>query len=418
MNASNIEYFEEKIKIYLENHVYKYSEVFVIEVEEVLVTNQRLNMEGSNNTLLLVTIEVTASISLNSPETFDFEVFLEDFFEEPNHQKGLRAILENDMSFSGGMFIKKVEISSSKNASVPKASASNKIVTGAVLGTVALIVACGLIWMWIQTRHRILNFRSIRDRKLNNQSTDSKSYDSNDRSAAISYGDASGRILVTDSSSSSDDINQNNQSHPTELNDEETSISNSRLMYIPTLIATESNIEVPDTPVTAFAINGFRTPRNDNEMLLSTGEKSNQDELLAERKKKNLLPPSILWKSPFHRESKPKYKVDNDVENEFEASSSMFGAGVVAGENNVGFFGGRKKETKVKESNRASTIQSPPPPTEIGGPNPPPYAKSSIANDYGVVDIVDEIAYLYSTNNDPDNIGEVIHLDRSSNDGV
>jgi hypothetical protein len=396
MNASNIEYFEEETKIYLQNNFYRSPEVFKIDVEEVLVTNQRLNMEGSNNMLLVVTIEMTASIVLNSPETFDFEVFLEDFFEEPIHQKGLRAILENDMSFSGGMFIKKVGISSSKNASLPKAPTGNNIVTGAILGIVALIVGCGLIWMWIQTRHRI----SIRERKLNNQSTDSKSYDSSNISAAISHGDASGRIVVTDSSSRSDDIKQNNQSYPTELNDEEISISNSHLMYIPTLIATESNIEVPDTPVTAFAINGFRT--HDNEMLLSTGEKSNRYELPTGRKRKNLLPPNILWKSPFHRESKPSYKAGKDVENGFEASSSMFGAGVVAGENNIGFFGGRKKKTTVKESNHSSTIKSPPPPTEIGGPNPPPFLKSTITNDYGVVDIVDEIGYLHSTNNDPD----------------
>ena len=398
MNASNKEYFEEETKTYLQNNVYRSPEVLKIDVEEVLVTHQRLNMEGSNITLLVVTIEVTASIVLNSPEIFSFEVFLGDFFEEPIHQKGLRAALENDISFSGGMLIKKVEISSSKNASLLKTPAGNNIVTGAVLGIVALIVGCGLIWMWIQKRHRILNFRSIRERKLNYQSTDSN--DSSDGSAAISYGDVSERIVVTDSSSRSDDINQNNQSYPTELNDEEISISNSHPMYIPTtLIATESNIEVPDTPVTAFATSGFRT--HDNEMLLSTGEKSNRYELPNERKKKNLLPPNILRKLPFHRESKPSYKAGKDVENEFEASSSMFGAGVVAGENNVGFFGGRKKKVKVKDSNHSGTIKSTPPPTEIGGPNPPPFAKSTITNDYGVVDIVDEIG-MHSTNNDPD----------------
>mmetsp|Transcript_26088 Transcript_26088/g.71554 ORF Transcript_26088/g.71554 Transcript_26088/m.71554 type:complete len:643 (-) Transcript_26088:1056-2984(-) len=500
MDKSDVEYFETKTMLYLQNEIGEIPGVFKVEVENILVTNQTLivveNIDSfitedpylrrrqseQSRTDLMVIIDVALSIVFARSGTPELDVYFEEFFQTPEKQEALRASLEQEVSFAEGIFIQTETISSS--AYIKKRS-NGTAVTGAILAALALIVGSGLVWMWIQTR-RSTDCAPFDSRKLYNVGTISKSFDSDEQTTVVI--EKSKRLFK---------INTYNESHPTENHDngneidERSSSSSSQLMYIPAIMPTLSNIEVPDTPGTAFAPNGLGTPANANGFatpanadgfatpasvnglatpssthglvtpasVMSRGGGSDSitiggisklvvptakpeiapAQILKDinsstsRRQKIPLPPNILGsiKSPFRR--------DNKHDDDFN-SSSMFGAGVVAGENNVGASDSRKKKTTK------NGVPSHLPPTEIGGPVTPTFSadgtgassngkfsafpyegkknnarsrkprhlppvvigrppdkvtsdkKATKNNDHGVVDIVDEIAYLYSTN--------------------
>ena len=269
MSLPNVKYFEKQTTLYLRSQIQQAPGVFKIEVENVLVTDQNfvVHNDGGNfivdpflrkrrqleasQTHLDVTIDVVVSVVLNRSENLKLDVFFEDFFETPEHENELRSILEQEKSFTQGIFIKGAISSSS--ASVKKPS-NGTAVTGTVLGVLALIVGSGLIWMWIQTR-RIAVLQSNNSGKIENIGTISKSFESDDKRVAISGAGYTREIDDGDA-----------QGLKTTRNDESchNENKNEKFEYIPTLMHTECNIEVPDTPVTAFAVNGFATPASVN----------------------------------------------------------------------------------------------------------------------------------------------------------
>jgi len=499
MNLSEVKFFEKETTLYLQSEIERVPGVFKIEVENILVTNQtfvvvesddtfiskdeflRRRQLEQNQTDLIIIIDLVVSAIFYRSESADLDAFFEDFFKIPNNQNEFRAILEEKSSFAEGIFINSRIISS--DASVKKGS-NGTAVTATVLALVALVVGSGLLWMWIQAR-RTVDSQSSEPRKLDNLGTISKSYDSDDKSAEIP--DKSKLFKINTSNGNDDNDNY-----------ERSSESSSQLMYIPTIMPTESNIDVPDTPGTAFGVNGFGTPANSNGFATPAyangfatpsstngfatpasangigtpasasgfptpasarsrggGNDSHKiggiSKLLApptrlktpvsssqilkdissstSRKQKMPLPPNILGsiKSPFRRKQK-------NGDDDYYDRSSMFGAGVVAGVNNVSASDCKRKRTPKLDNNYSralggsrdlppieiggpgitavvkstvvdakgnrknksrSSKSRPPPPMVIGGP---PDKYSTTNNDYGGVDIVDEIAYLYSTN--------------------
>eukprot|EP00536_Pseudo-nitzschia_multiseries_P001551 jgi/Psemu1/283106/fgenesh1_pg.19_\ len=465
MDTSDVRYFEKKTASYVQNEIGQIPGVFRINVENILVTNQTLVVVENKDSFvaedpylrkrsqpeqseadLIIIIDVVVSVVFDESGTAELDVFFQDFFDSPDKREELRATLEQENSFAKGIFIKTEVISS--DALIKKGS-NGTAITGAILAVVALVVGSGLVWMWIQTR-RISDRPSFDIRKVCNIGTFSKSFGSDEQTTVVI--EKSKRLFK---------INTNNESYPPERPnnvieiDERSSTSSSQLMYIPAIMSTESNIEVPDTPGTAFAQNGFDTPSNANGFatpanatgfatpasvngmrssasvngLVTPGSVMSRggcidsmtiggiskfmkpelapSEILKDigsatpRKQKIPLPPNILGslKSPFRREKK------NDDDDEDYTSSSMFGAGVVAGENNAPASIRRRNKRTAKNG-----VSSDLPPTEIGGPDspseeatgPPDKASSEEEsthknNDFGAVDIVDEIAYLYNT---------------------
>ena len=228
------------------------------------------------------------------------------------------------------------------------------------------------------------------------------------------------------------------------------------LMFVPTLLPTESNIEIPDTPgstvpfsgfetpsSTAGFMNGFATPKSTRSGNFATSKLLGQTPDSEESKAKLPvmpkipLPPKVLGppKSPYRRETKGR----GQIESHDNGSSMYSGVGVVAGKNN------RDESDKNNLTQAEMILQDLP--MEIGGPsstapkpaaklprpkvviptqedivfrppsgrkgsryaysprlNPHPRKKKgesttrSTEKDHSVVDIVDQIAYLYSSN--------------------
>jgi hypothetical protein len=539
MGPQNTRYFEKETTLYLRNQVEEAPGVTKIEVENVIVRDQKLvvqniiaELSGDDpflrkrrhleeiQTNLVVTMDVVVSVLLDRDENLQLNVFFDEFLERPEHRNELQFKFEEEQFFAREIFMKGAI--SSSNASVKKASNSTAV-TGIVIAVVALIVGSGLLWMWMQSR-RVSNLQ-YDSGKIENLGTISRSFESDDRKASrsnvdrrmeIDYGDAQ------DQSSHGEFIDKDN-----EKNDRRSSLKS--LMYIPTLMDTGSNIEVPDTPGTAAAVNGFATPASamangfangfatpssamasgfatpssamanglatpasangfptpSSKMSIKTrdfptnpiskllGQTSpshtfSSEQILKDmastkpRKLKIPLPPKSLGplKSPFRRQVKTIDKIGNEGDNEYDISS-MSGVGVVAGKNNVfdsNIFISNdraKKGTKDAVRNaRTQKVSRDIPPLEIGRPKakpfeakptsvpveedlasrtsrtsrshtsrrkkrhstasrpyPPPMigatdisvAKSTkTTKDHGVVDIVDEIAYLYSTNSEPE----------------
>lgn len=160
--------------------------------------------------------------------------------------------------------------------------------------------------------------------------------------------------------------------------------------YTPALMTTESNIEVPETPQTAF----FATPAGGGtksvhsfggaslletpKLRPRTKDETGPTSTSFDTKRKVLLP--RLWKAPFRRE------VHNDFDEE-EAGGDDDGSEVVA------FTPPSGRRAHEKRADR----YAPHPPIEIGGPENIPSLVPSNAAKEDSVGIVDEVAYLYST---------------------
>ncbi len=483
MGPRGIEIFERDSTLYLQNHVREAPGVFMIRVENVVVQKQEFvtfevvepevvvpevvtNQTGNNTigndpffrrqrrlesqTDLIITVDVVVSVNLNRSEDLELNDFFEEFFDTPDHQNELRTMVKLEEKQFAPELYAKGDNASLKNVPVKKSSYRGAV-AGAVLGILALIVGSGLIWMWVQTRKEPSN-----NGKLENVGTISKSFESEDRRESVTKSLFKREIEYADSNEQSDSssVNQNGRSRRKS--------SLTPLMYVPALMPTESNIEVPDTPGTNFAVNGFATPasasgfatpvnasgfmtpsstrsRGNATLPKLLGETSPDDEISRVETPKSMkripLPPKSFGhlKSPFSRR-------DSDVS----------GLGVVAGKNNIRPFenrrmneteaemilrdlpmeiGGPSTATKQEEivfrpatgpkptvilveddlmsrkttSSRRKKKQPPRPwpPQTSSSNNTVASSKSRRKKDHSVVDIVDEIAYLYSTN-DPE----------------
>jgi len=491
MSTIGIAYFERSSTAYLQTNIDQAPGVFKIEVENVivqkqeLVTHQKVNNTLQNDPLLrrrleaqtdlVITVDVVVSVVLNRSEDLKLNNFFEEFFQMPDHKSELRDMVKLEEKVAQELFIKGDVASSNESAKdqPKKKSSKNGAVAGSVLGILALIVGSGLIYMWVQTRRK-----PNTSGKLENLGTISKSFESEDRAISVPQSLFKREIEYTDS-------NDHSENSVTESGYRRKS-SLTPLMFIPALIPTESNIEVPDTPGTNFAVNGFATPASASgfatpvnasgfmtpsstrsrgagsvKLRKLLGDASPDDSVSPVHKpketpksiKKIPLPPKLLspLKSPFRREPKAESQ-------EFD-TFSVSRVGVVAGKNNI-----RPSEKRKKKETEAEMILRDLP-MEIGGPStapkptvipveddivfrpssgprptvipveddlisrkttssrkkkkkpprpwPPPKMESSSntvvtsasklrrKKDYSVVDIVDEIAYLYSAN-DPE----------------
>ena len=171
----------------------------------------------------------------------------------------------------------------------------------------------------------------------------------------------------------------------------------SHLMYTPALMPTESNIEVPETPVTAFTrgrVTPLFTPTEGSQFSADDGGvgleailHSNTDITPVPVKRRNLVP--HLFKSPFRREAQTgRNNNDDDTESDDLLVSSYSGAGVVAGRHN--------NERGATDGDKSTIDGSLPPISYIGGPATIPSIVDSAVSKEPTVEIVNEIAYMYS----------------------
>ena len=477
MDPLHLKYFEKEMTFYLREQIQEAPGAFKFHVENVLVTDQILVVQNEDSnfsrgpvlrrrrrleemqTNLVITIDVVVSVLFNTSENLKLMALFEEFFNSNKHQTQLRDLLEHDEFFGQGIVTK--EEFSSSDAFVKK-EVNGTAITGTILGLLALVVGSGILWMWIQARRGVSSEPKV-TAKIQNFNTISRSFES----------DNSTKREIDENYSQRSKSTRNSQ----ECHVETDSLSNSQLMYIPTLMPTLSNIEVPDTPVTAFAVNGFTTPASANGFMTPASTRSNKPtaalpKLLGEsiqtqngpsekelkdasssnsRKQKLPLPPKLLspFKSPFLREMKAGDTVEKDDGQDFDAFS-ISGVGLVAGENNVGRYKEKeKKATTIEAYFHAPKPSRDLPPSEIGGPRSThfdanttvvpveekvvsrtfatqrdkkknsgsrhhhpvmiggPYGaslnlpKAKKTEDPGFIDVVDEIAYLYSTHDEP-----------------
>ena len=515
MSEQNIQLLETQTTSYLQSHVDEAPGAFSIEVDSAIVTDQNFlkyeiseSIAGNDTQIdLIITIDVVVSVIVNRSESLMLNEFFEEFFEMTVHKNALRDMMERDVSFAYGIFTKITEsptqsptkspidsstessiessVDSSKSKKKEKKPPNRTAIIFSILTVIAVFVGSWLLWMWYQARQddesadlkSIFNFfpklwmwyqarqdDESEDLKLESAGTDSKSYDSDDRRLSISNFFPKRDIESADSNEQSENsVNEDGKERKSNL---------TPLMYVPTLMPTESNIEVPDTPGTNLAVSGFATPsccatpssvagfmnafvtpkstKSGNFASFGSskllGQTPDSEESKVSKAKANTpttsnpikkipLPPKSLAppKSPYRRETKDQ---DN--------GSSMFsGVGVVAGKNNI-YDSGKKKVTQAEmilqdlpmEIGGPSVEQKPKaklprpkvaiptqeeivvfrPPSGRKGtrygysprPNPHPRRKSGGGSakpstrpkekDHSVVDVVDEIAYLYSSN--------------------
>lgn len=287
MDDKDIVYVEEEIKLHLQRHLSVTPEGLMegtFSVEAVTVTNQelqdtskgrhQLRRQLQNQKELHLTLQVVAVAVLEQNSDFDLQVFLELYFD---NEQNLLALLKSlgelhaDVDFEG-------EVDGRIEPTAVQSSISNKApaVAGSVFGMAVLLVGAAMVSMMYQKRKR----RRDRDKDLPNVSTldsedtqpnmfvvDSQTFETKsilDRSVPREIGPKS----------SGDDKRRaqeqqvspgNNSIDSAATNENENSQSKlfvpwtvpEHLMYTPALIETESNIEVPDTPVTGFT--GFGT---------------------------------------------------------------------------------------------------------------------------------------------------------------
>jgi len=460
MSSQNIQYFEKETTLYLRNQIQQAPGVFRIEVENVLVKDQNLVVQYNGNSLsenepklhdpflrrrrrleesqtnLIITIDVVVSVVLNRSENLKLNEFFNEFFEMPEHESDLRGILEQEKSFFQELFIKgaipsskvtsKASSKDPSKASVKKASNGTAVI-GTVMGVVAMIVGSGLLWLWMKTRQTGVR-QSNDSGEIKNVGTISRSFESDDRRGAIA---SAGRTKEKDSGTKGFKKTRNDQFVDTDYIDneyEKDDQSSSQLMYIRTIIRTESNIEVPDTPQTAFAVNGFATPASVNGFMsvpgtpqtafavngFATPASANGFMTPASTRSKSIIANSPVVLPKLLRDVSPDHKVISaiilkDIDSSTKQKLSLppkilsslkspFRRGPGVEENLAPRPHSRRHDKKHSRAPR------PGPPMVIGGP---PHTGRSVVNstktkDDGVIDIVDEIAYLYSTNSQPD----------------
>jgi hypothetical protein len=464
MNTTNIELFEEETKLYLQQKVHQAVGVWTIEVQSITVTDQSvigsrraLDITSNTNLLrraeqqesksLLITFQAVASAILDRSENFDLTLFLEILFENTDNVLELRATLEQEESYSQAVLIEQPESDDTVGA------AKGPTITGALFGVSMSMVGSALLYLWIKKRRvNRDSFGEDPNAALKDPRTFSRSYDSQDEASATStprafvvqsrtfetfqnpyYGPFTFRI---------DDDDEERVQSPSAI---ETSIvvrggHNDDLRYEPALIRTESNIEVPETPVTAFTLNRttFSTQGDSRyedgdsaiekyigiQKLPPTEDENSVGSVLgtypatsrwavgnpipahnaASNQKRKRFP--NVFKSPFRR---VKADIDGNDDNykgedhECDEVTSESGEILIAGRsltkhNNRNIISNLVRDEKNDDNaDPLGNDLSAPVPTTIGGPDSvPSLLVQSTMSRSNSVRIVDEIAYLYS----------------------
>ena len=374
------------------------------------------------------------------------------FFENHDNLLALRRTLEEEESFSSDIFWQHHSLDGTTDRSMTGSAA------GAFFGvTVSFAGLAGIMMLWMRRRRRRTTLSGDDEKAPDelHQMTFSHSYDTDDclpdsslpkrfvvdsktfETRALSKDSREKRKLSAgskgskenDSDDESDAVDPESLSAPAESVG--SVIAPPHLMYTPALMTTESNIEIPETPVTAFtgAKSTLATPHNGNESrsaeydfdansILDTSAKvpSMPSKSLSRSEKavcappedahKRLNPLSHLahmpqaWKSPFRRETAPKESNEDDD----SVGDSETGSDVVvppfAAESSIMT---NKKSSDAKQKKRRKRRAQPEdetfiPPNEIGGPDTvPSLCQSQVSKDDTAVRIVNEVAYLYST---------------------
>jgi hypothetical protein len=359
---------------------------------------------------------VVASVPLDgSDEHLDLKEFLEVFFANHDNLQGLQQRLESEDVFAQEIFWK-------TNVSTENSSQNHSIrgsVVGTFFGVAISLLGFGAIWVWSRRRRQRFCTDGKQPDQLN-QFSYTNSYDTDDclYPTGVNVFPSTKRVTVDSKSfetreipalcrETREDRQKLDESHrkdddefsndDKEQNDiEESMISRlepPHLTYTPALMTTESNIEVPETPQTAF----FGTPAGGGtKSIHSFGGTSILDipklppraknktcstSISHDTKRKILLPQ--LWKTPFRRDA----QIDMDDE---EVDGDDDDSDVVA------FTPPRRRRSNDIRAER----YAPHPPVEIGGPENIPSLVPSKAAEEDSVDIVDEVAYLYSTTED------------------
>ncbi|KAL3924293.1 MAG: hypothetical protein SGILL_001134 [Bacillariaceae sp.] len=472
MEASHIEFFQEETKLFLQRNVHQAPGVFDIEVQAVTVTSQKLvgarrlgaestNLQSrhlqqqktvQNPQALVVNMQVVALALLDPSEHFDLNIFLDIFFENYDNLYTLRLTLEQEESFSNDIFWQEHSLEGSGNRSMAGS------IAGAFFGVaVSFIGFSGIMMWWIRKRRTIRSEEDEKEPDELHQMTFSHSYDTDD---CLPEDTSPPKQFVVDSktleaktlsSNCKDQKQQHKQQQQqqqqqqqvvvevmVESEDEDSmedveaqsekgaslasAIQPPHLMYTPALMTTESNIEVPDTPVTAFTAQGarstFTTPLGagmsksgndfDAKPILDASSKTpplpstsmSQSEKAvcappeAETKRKHLLP--HVWKSPFRRDV-PKYDVDDDSVCDSDTGSDVVVPPVPGGGFPPRQRNDNKHKKKTKRQSKGKDSTSFQPPSLIGGPETVPSLVNSMVSKEDTVGIVDEVTYLYST---------------------
>lgn len=458
MDKRNIELFEEETKLYLQRKVHHAVGVWEMEVQSITVTGQSvvgsrraLDMKNNANLLrraeqhepksLLITFQAVAAAILDRSENFDLTLFLEIFFENADNVLELRTALQQVDSYAQAVFIQEPESDDNVGA------AKGPTITGVIFGVSMSMVGSALIWMWMKKRRSKRNgLGEEPNSELKDPTTFSKSYDSQ-------YDDPSTSPLAFVVESKTFETFHNPYNGPfTFRNDDEderpqsppsieTSIvlrgGQGHLMYEPALIRTESNIEVPETPVTAFTMNkntftpqgetGYedgdtaietcigvqRVPPTEDENSVGSviGSYSTTSRRIvgsavkgrneASHQKRARFP--IVFKSPFRRVKAENSDGDNNHDDhECNEVSSESGGIMAAGRALIN----HKNTIIVSNTIRNENDENAAPPRNtpsiaipiaIGGPDFLPSLVQSTVSRGDSVGIVDEVAYLYST---------------------
>ncbi|KAG7366622.1 outer membrane adhesin like protein [Nitzschia inconspicua] len=438
MDASHIDYFEDVTERYLHQNIHHNTTILDFQIQAVTVTDQklvgarrrlkRINLQQEDQPqALVVTTQVVASVLVDrhSVERFDLKMFLEEFFENHEKLQGLRQALERQDDFAQDIFWSPATLSTT-NRSVAGS------IAGVTFGVAVTLVGLAGIWMLSRKRRPNCVFQSAKSPDQLNQLTFSHSYDTDECIPNCGAGGISSNRFTVDSKtfeafearetpaldngdSNQDEIrtdhrklveDDKDRSDPPEMNsDIEDSMQSivkppTHLMYIPALMTTESNIEVPDTPQTAF----FTLHGGNSTLASPTGgatkslhsfsvrsmlgtpklppSETKDDSVAAnmshDTKRKSRLPIPKLWKTPLRRNTNHSDEANSDDGDDDSDA--------------VAFPCARTSNRHSKE--RSQNL----PPVEIGGPEiVPSLLPSTNTTREAPIDIVDEVAYLYSS---------------------
>jgi hypothetical protein len=454
MQESHITFFQEETKIFLQNNLHHVPGVLDIQVQAVTVSSQKLvgarrrtteanelqrqlkQDKMQNPQALVVSMQVVAMALLDPKEHFDLEKFLDVFFENYENLLALRRSLEQEESFSKDIFWQRHSLEGNdRDRSMAGSTA------GAVFGvTVSLVGLVGVLMWWIRRKRIISIVDEEKDPDELHQMTFSHSYDTDEclpdsiptkkfvvdsrtfETTALSLSHSKEKLMSTterDAPSGDDDFE-----HLEAQSDGNESVGSviepPHLMYTPVLMSTESNIEVPETPVTAFtgAKSTLVTPHGssiaksggysfDANSILDASAKipplpntsfSRSEKAVCalhedEHKRKHLLPQiPHIWKSPFRREATKESDDDSkDSDGESDNGSDVVVTPFASEDIMV-------EQTRAMNHKKSlQNVRTSRPPIEIGGPDTIPSLVQSQVSKDNSVDIVNEVSYLYST---------------------
>ena len=247
MNNDDIGIFETLTNEFLENTFPIIEEIREIHFDHVTVTMQSLEetrrklveFEGPIMYDLSITFNALAYIRHElEPEKFDFQEMLDSFFSDKSHVEQLKFILSEQVTFFK-VVTKVSEAGDGDESANAKPSGSAVAVLGGIIGSSVLVcIAFGFLW-----RRRRTSGLKIK-KSISVCSTDSQDYDDENQLEPYTPYKAE-RIFSIDSE------NHEAQLHPRYAIDRRGMISPTEesISKVPGFLSTESNIEVPKTPL-------------------------------------------------------------------------------------------------------------------------------------------------------------------------